>query len=127
MMTDEQFESLVDECVDELPQWVREKMINVAIVVRKHPSKAQRKEHALEPDETLFGLYEGVPLPERGVEAPLMPDIITIFQEPILEAYDSEADIKTCISNTLWHELAHYFGYDEPWVEREEKRRGREV
>ncbi|MBP6881492.1 MAG: metallopeptidase family protein [Candidatus Pacebacteria bacterium] len=124
-MTDERFTSLVDECITQLPEWVRDKMVNVAIVVRQRPSKIQRRENDLSEDETLFGLYEGVPLPERGVDSPLMPDIITIFQEPILETYTSEADIKTCIDNTLWHELAHYFGYDEPWVEREEQRRGK--
>jgi predicted Zn-dependent protease with MMP-like domain len=124
-MNDERFTSLVDEGVAELPQWVKDKMVNVAIVVRQRPSKIQRRENDLSEDETLFGLYEGVPLPERGVDAPLMPDIITIFQEPILETYTFEADIKTCIDNTLWHELAHYFGYDEPWVEREEQRRGK--
>jgi predicted Zn-dependent protease with MMP-like domain len=93
--------------------------------VRKQPSKQQRKDHQLKKDDLLFGLYEGVPLPDRGVEAPLMPDIITIFQESILETYASEAEIKECINNTLWHEIAHYFGYDEPWVEREEARRGK--
>ena len=124
-MTDERFAALVDECVAELPEWVRKKMVNVAIVIRQRPSKAQRREHGLAGDETLFGLYEGVPLPERGVEAPLMPDMITIFQGPIVETYAAEADVRTCIANTLWHEIAHYFGYDEPWVEREEVRRGK--
>jgi predicted Zn-dependent protease with MMP-like domain len=126
-MTDERFATLVDECAAALSSSVREKLVNVAIVVRPRPSKAQRREHELAADETLFGLYEGVPLPERGIEPPLLPDLITIFQEPILEMYETEADIKTCISNTLWHELAHYFGYDEPWVEREEWRRGKTV
>lgn len=124
-MTDELFAVLVNEGVAALPVWVRERMVNVAIVIRQRPSKAQRREYELAEDETLFGLYEGVPLPERGADAPLMPDIITIFQEPILQMYSTEADVKSCISNTLWHELAHYFGYDEPWVEREEVRRGK--
>ncbi len=124
-MTDERFETLVDECVTELPPWVQEKMVNVAIVVRQRPTATQRREHELMEDETLFGLYEGVPLPDRGVEAPLMPDIITIFQEPILETYTTEADVKKSIGDTLWHELAHYFGYDEPWVLKEEQLRGK--
>ncbi len=124
-MTDERFAVLLEESISELPEWVQAKMVNVAIVIRQRPSKAQRQEHGLQTDETLFGLYEGVPLPERGIEAPLLPDVITIFQEPIVEMYDAEEDIKACISNTLWHELAHYFGYDEPWVEREEQRRGK--
>jgi predicted Zn-dependent protease with MMP-like domain len=124
-MTSKQFTKLVDACVANLPAKVRERMVNVAIVVRQRPSKTQRREHELADDETLFGLYEGVPLPERGIDVPLLPDIITIFAEPILETYTIEADIRTCIDNTLWHELAHYFGYDEPWVEKEELRRGK--
>lgn len=125
-VTDQQFEMWVTEGIGALPDWVRERIVNVAFIVRGKPSTRVRKEECLMENETLFGLYHGVPLAERGDESPLMPDTITIFKEPILETYDTEEEIRTCISNTIWHEVAHYFGHGEEWVAEEEKRRGME-
>lgn len=124
-MTDEQFHSYVREGIDALPEWVKEKLQNVAFLVAERPSKAQRIAHELGHDETLFGLYEGVPLAERGNASTLMPDMITIFKEPILATYADEKDVRTCVMNTVWHEVAHYFGYGEEWVEEEEHKRGK--
>lgn len=126
-MTHEEFETLVNDGVAALPLWVREQVVNVAFLVKDEPSRAERKEHGLRSDETLFGLYNGVPLIERGDAAVLMPDTITIFKKPILETYDKPDDIRACIENTIWHEVAHYFGHDETWVEAEERRRGKEL
>lgn len=124
-MTHEQFEHLVLEGIRELPSWVREKLVNVAFLIADEPSRTQRRENDIHDDETLFGLYEGVPLVERGNESPGMPDTITIFRRPILNTYDTEADIRACVANTIWHEVAHYFGHGEEWVESEEQKRGR--
>lgn len=122
---DDIFAQYIKEGIAVLPKWVRDLLINVVFLVKDEPSLAQRKEHALTHGETLFGLYEGVPLTERGDEAVLMPDTITIFIRPIREAYESEDDIRECVRNTVWHEVAHYFGHDEAWVEAEEVRRGK--
>lgn len=116
---------LVSEAIDALPSWVHEKLENVAFLVKDEPSKAQRKEHDVQNGETLFGLYEGVPLSERGSEAVIYPDTITIFKKPILEAYAVSDDIRKCVHNTIWHEVAHYFGHDEEWVAEEEIKRGK--
>lgn len=125
MMTDKQFEILVEHGIGTLPSWVQEKIENVAFIVADEPSEEQREENEVGDEETLFGLYEGVPLTLRG-EAPVeLPDRITIFKKPILETYDSEGDIRACVANTIWHEVAHYFGHDEEWVEEEEKKRGK--
>jgi predicted Zn-dependent protease with MMP-like domain len=125
-MTDDEFLKLVDQGVDALRPDVKEKMGNVAIVIADEPSAEQRKDNQLEADEVLFGLYEGVPQTERGVEDFLMlPDKITIFKNAILEAYDDPQDIATCVANTVWHEVAHHFGMDEEQVEREEIKRGK--
>lgn len=124
-MLDTEFELLIKEGIDALPVWVQSKLVNVVFLVRDVPSKRQRKENNLSAHETLFGLYEGVPLSERGNESPLMPDTITIFKKPILETYTELADIRACVHNTIWHEVAHYFGYDEEWVENEEQKRGK--
>ena len=127
MATEEQFHSWVKEGVETLPSWVQGKLTNVALLVALRPSRRQRTENHIGAHETLFGLYEGVPLVERGNESPLLPDTITIFIEPIREAYEREEDMRTCVHNTIWHEVAHYFGHDEAWVEAEEKRRGKEM
>lgn len=125
-MTDEEFLQLVDAGVNALRPEIQERLQNVAIVIADHPTPEQRAESGLGPDDTLFGLYEGVPLSERGVDEGFrMPDLITIFKEPILAAYSDPADIAQCVENTVWHELAHHFGWDEEWVAAEEERRGK--
>jgi predicted Zn-dependent protease with MMP-like domain len=124
-MTDEEFNDIVSQGIDALPAWVHQKLQNVAFLVKDEPSKKQRKEHALRKSETLFGLYEGVPLSERGNESVTYPDTITIFKDPILTAYTSRDDIRTCVANTIWHEVAHYFGHNETWVAEEEIKRGK--
>jgi predicted Zn-dependent protease with MMP-like domain len=124
-MTDAEFEALVEEGIQALPAWVQNELTNVAFLVSDEPSERERRENELTPDETLFGLYEGVPLTERGNESPLLPDSITLFKNPILSTYTNVEEIRECVHNTIWHEVAHYFGHDETWVEEEEIRRGK--
>ena len=119
------FEKFVKEGIDALPMWVQEKLVNVAFFVRDDVSRLQRRQEGLDDDETLFGLYEGVPLSEREGEPPLLPDTITIFKNPILEVFHTEDDIRECVMNTVWHEVAHFIGHGEEWVEIEEIRRGK--
>ena len=124
-MTDEEFGSLVAAGIDALPEHVLLKMHNVAIVVADTPTEEQRMSHYVNDSETLFGLYEGVPQTERGAGYSALPDVITVFKKPILATYTDLEDIKTCIANTVWHEVAHHFGMDEEEVEVEEIKRGR--
>ena len=85
-----------------MPEEFRKRLENVAIIVEdRHP------------DEDLFGLYEGTPLPERGGEAPLYPDRIWIFQEPIEQECEGEDEVKEEIRLTIMHEVAHFFGIDD--------------
>jgi predicted Zn-dependent protease with MMP-like domain len=111
------FEALVQDAIRELPQEFKEKLRNVAIVVEDYPSEELLDRLGVPEDETLFGLYEGVPLTKRGFEAPLHPDRIFIFQEPIEGACDSPADIKEQVRITLVHEVAHFFGIDDDALE----------
>ncbi len=125
-MTDEEFLKLVDLGVDALRSDVKERMGNVAIVIADEPSAQQRKDNELEAGDVLFGLYEGVPQTERGVEDfLLLPDKITIFKNAILAAYSDPQDIATCVANTVWHEVAHHFGMVVEEVEQEEIKRGK--
>jgi predicted Zn-dependent protease with MMP-like domain len=125
-MSDEEFLKLVDAGIDALRPDVKERMKNVAIVIADEPSLLQREENGLAEEDTLFGLYEGIPQTERGVTDDLvLPDKITIFKLPILKTYSDPEDIATCVENTVWHEVAHHFGMEEDEVEVEERRRGK--
>lgn len=126
-ITDEQFQEFVSDGIDSLPSWVHSEIENVAFLIDDEPDEEKRRELGMEEGDSLFGLYEGVPRTERGVEPPLMPDTITIYKRPILATYSDPEDVRTCVINTIWHEVAHYFGHDEEWVEREERRRGKQM
>lgn len=127
-MDSSQFERLVREGLAALPPQIREKLSNVALVIEDEPSKDQREDAGLRDNETLFGLYEGVPQTERGHEyAFVLPDKITIFKLPILEACFSAEEVQECVANTVWHELAHHFGMDENAVRERERDTGREA
>jgi predicted Zn-dependent protease with MMP-like domain len=101
-------------------------MRNVAIVIADKPTPIQRRENNIKRGEVLFGLYEGVPQTERGLEDfPMLPDKITIFKKAILDTYSDPEDIRQCVENTVWHEVAHHFGMDEDEVAQEEFKRGK--
>ena len=97
------FEDHVARAVASLPPELRRAVQNVEIAVED--------EHPDDPD--LFGLYEGVPLPERGDWAGALPDRIRIFRLPLVESFDDPAELEAEIRITVLHELAHYFGLDE--------------
>jgi predicted Zn-dependent protease with MMP-like domain len=98
------FEEHVRAALDGLPPRVARALENVAVVVRD--------EHPDDPD--LFGLYEGVPLPERGERyAGELPDRITVYRLPLEESFPNPAELEHEIRVTVLHELAHYFGIDE--------------
>jgi predicted Zn-dependent protease with MMP-like domain len=107
------FEALVQRAVEELPAEFRDKLVNVEIIVEDEPSPELLERMEVPEDETLFGLYEGVPLTERGFDAPLYPDRIWIFQRPLEEECDSEDEVRQQLRITLLHEIAHFFGMDD--------------
>ena len=124
-MEHSEFEKLVQEGYERLPEWVREKIKNVALLVEDEPSEEVRTQEKLGPAETLLGYYQGVPLTARNYDESLVPpDTITLYQKPIEEAaLDDEMDVRDVIAETIWHEFAHHFGMDEDEVqEREQKR-----
>ena len=73
-MEREQFEALVKEAIGEMPRQFRERLENVVVMIDDEPSEEMLIDMGMDPDETLLGLYEGIPLTERGVEAPILPD-----------------------------------------------------
>ncbi len=145
-MERKEFELLVEKGYEQLPQWVRDKIKNVALLVEDEPSHEDREAEGLRDDETLLGLYKGIPLSARGGEYGVgmtMPDTITLYQFPIEEAAEEELEkittydvvnnnnlrsryresVAKVVTETIWHEFAHHFGMDEHEVHMREKKR----
>jgi predicted Zn-dependent protease with MMP-like domain len=109
----EQFESLVTDAIDTVPEPYKSQMQNIAFFVEDEPSEQQRQKLGLRPCQSLFGLYEGVPLPARGGNSTnILPDRITVFRRTHELFASNMADMKKQVHNTVWHEVAHYFGLD---------------
>ena len=122
-MTRTEFRDLVDEALETIPQRFRDAMQNIAIVVDDEPSPEQLQSVEIEPPDSLLGLYEGIPLPERQwAHGNVLPDKITLFQRPIEESSDDEDDLVVCIGETLIHEVGHYFGLSEEEIEEIEEK-----
>lgn len=113
-LSHKRFEALVLDALETIPEPIRAHMDNVDITIERWPTPSQRALLELDSTETLFGLYEGVPLTERGViRESLLPDKITIFQGPLEEFCATEAEIAAEVRKTVIHEIAHHFGIDE--------------
>lgn len=110
------FEQLVQAAIEGLSKNTKEKMDNVAVIVEKSPSKKQM-EAAGADGGILFGLYQGVPKPKREKYSGVLPDKIFIFQDSIEKVANGEKQIKNKVQETIRHEFAHHFGYDEEGVE----------
>lgn len=120
------FERLVGRAWKRIPREFRDRVENVAIVVEPEPTRSHLRQAGVPPYDTLLGLYQGVPLTQRGSWYQMvLPDKISLFQGPIEREARNPEDLPRVIYETLWHELAHYFGMDEPAVRRAERRRRR--
>jgi predicted Zn-dependent protease with MMP-like domain len=110
-INDEQFEELINQSMDELTPEYIQRLDNVVITYEDEPTPAQRQELKLRGNQTLYGLYQGIPRTQRGNNYNLViPDKITIFKLPILRDSSSFAQLKEQVKNTLWHEIAHHYG-----------------
>lgn len=123
-MSKKEFERLVGEGILQIPERFRILLDNVAIVIEEEPTREQRKTAGLDSDETLLGLYEGIPRTKRtSGYSGVLPDKITIFKKPILEDAETSEEVKEIVRDTVWHEIAHHFGLDEEDIyEREERK-----
>lgn len=111
-ISDQRFQELIHQALAALPSEHMAHLENVAIVYEDEPSASQRQVLQLRYDQTLFGLYEGVPLSQRQGMTRMLPDKITLFKLPLCMSVDTEAALLEQIRHTLWHEIAHYFGLD---------------
>lgn len=122
-MTKERFEKLVEEALRDIPRSFRAEMKNVAVLVEDEPPGHVLEEMEIEPPDSLFGLYQGTPLPERGwAYGNALPDRIFIYQRPIEEACEDDEEIRECVAETVIHEFGHYFGLSEEEIEEIEEK-----
>ncbi|MBK8445241.1 MAG: metallopeptidase family protein [Micropruina sp.] len=104
-MSEERFEQLVDQALDQIPAELASLVQNCVLVIEPRAS---------EPDPDLLGYYDGIPLSERDSHyAGVLPDRILIFRDAILQLCESEAQVVDEVRITVWHEVAHYFGIDD--------------
>jgi predicted Zn-dependent protease with MMP-like domain len=122
-MTRERFTRLVEDALREIPRRFRHAMANVAVVVEEEPPAEILEDMEIGPDDTLFGLYHGTPLTERGWGyGNALPDRISIYQNPIEEACEDDEEIRDCVAETVIHEFGHYFGMSEEEIEEIEEK-----
>jgi len=122
-MTRAAFERLVVEAVTLIPKRFRREMKNLALVVEAEPTPELLAEMEVEPPDSLYGLYQGTPLPERTWGfGNTLPDRITLFQRPIEEDCEDEDEVRAVIGETLIHEVGHYFGLSEEEIEEIEEK-----
>jgi predicted Zn-dependent protease with MMP-like domain len=122
----EEFQRLVSAAYELIPDQFRARMENIAVIVEPEPGAAQLARARVPRGGTLFGLYEGRPLTMRSVfDSFTMPDRITIFQGPHERAARSPQHLAKLVEDTIWHEVAHYFGMNEAQVRAAERARRR--
>jgi len=117
-VTRAEFEATVAAALKTIPRRFRNAMANIAIVVEDEPAPELLEELEIEPPDTLFGLYQGTPLPERGWGyGNTLPDRVLIFQGPHEREAEDDDDLISLIGETLIHEIGHYFGLSEEEIE----------
>lgn len=122
-VSEEEFEVIISEALDRIPEKYAQRLDNVLITWEEVPSEEQRQRLRLHCNQTLFGLYEGVPLTKRGAGYNLvLPDKITIFKHPIEQATATLSELKEQVGRTVWHEVAHYFGLDHDRIHSLERK-----
>ena len=104
-MSDDEFDALVAEALDQVPPELASLIDNCVILVEDDPPPE---------DPDLLGIYDGVPLTERdSTYGGALPDRIVIFRRPTLAICDSFEDVVEEVHITVVHEIAHHFGIDD--------------
>lgn len=112
--TPEEFEQLVAQALDDLPDDIRQYLQNIEVVVSEWPTAAELRSVGMKPGQLLLGLYQGVPLTKRGNRYGLvLPDKVTIFQGTIERVCHTREQVVRQVQRTVKHELAHHFGISD--------------
>ena len=113
-ITFEQFQQLVAEAVEALPAEIKRMMENVAVTVALYPTEEQKRSVGLGPGQSLYGLYQGVPLTQRtSYYGMVPPDRITIFMYPMVYHHPTPEGVRRQVQKTVLHEIGHHFGMGE--------------
>ncbi len=113
-ISEEEFDEIVRKAITRIPREIGKHFDNIVISVRKEPTEEMLEDAGVEPDGTLLGLFQGVPLIERSVTTPpLYPDMIYLFQNPLEEMCATREELEREIEITLVHEVAHFVGMNE--------------
>jgi predicted Zn-dependent protease with MMP-like domain len=114
-MSFDQFGVAVEEALETIPTDLRQRLDNLAVTIEDAPTREDLFDLGLDPEkETLFGIYQGVPLPDRDPSSySELPDRIVIYRLPLLEACSSRRELLREIRDTVIHEVGHYFGFDD--------------
>ena len=112
-MTHKEFETIVVDSILAMPDYILSKLDNVDVVVEQWPTIEQLNTSGSHDYHSLLGLYEGVPIGERSHYNFILPDKITIFQQPLQSLGLSKEGLKKQIRITVVHEVAHHFGIDD--------------
>ena len=117
-LSKKQFERSVERAIGRIPAEIQDRMQNLIIAIEDNPSPELLEDMGIPAEDTLFGLYTGIPLPERSLtEPPLYPDEIVIFREPLLQFCRDVEELENEIEITVVHEVAHYLGIDDDRLE----------
>jgi predicted Zn-dependent protease with MMP-like domain len=101
----ERFEELVADALDGLPEWVRDQLENVDVLIEDRPAGGESE---------LLGVYQGVPLTRRGIHySGVLPDRITLFRANLLRGAATEDEVRQRVRHTVVHEIAHFFGISD--------------
>ena len=119
-MDDNEIRDEVVRVLDKLPRRFRKHLQNIEIVVEDKPARDLMLSVGLDPrHDTLYGLYQGVPLPDRSAfYPPILPDKITIFSQPLLKDFSDPEELRDQIRTTVLHEIAHFFGFDDDEIDK---------
>jgi predicted Zn-dependent protease with MMP-like domain len=107
------FERLVDRALSTIPPPFRESLAEVAVVIEDWPSDEQLTVYDLDPEDVLYGLYEGVPRTEWAADSAIVPNRITLFRIPLEEDFPDPRELAEEVRITVIHELAHHLGIDD--------------
>lgn len=114
-----QFERLVEEVLREIPEFLRARLENVAVVVEEMPTPGLLESLGMSRNDTLLGLYEGIPITQRGGWYNLVvPDRIILFRRPILAICRSPKEVMEQVRLTVLHEVGHFYGIEEEELDR---------
>jgi predicted Zn-dependent protease with MMP-like domain len=114
MFSPEEFEELVIQALEDLPDFFKQQLQNVDVVVADWPSESELRSVGLQPGQLLCGLYHGIPLTKRSSHySMVLPDKITLYHLSIEQVCRTREEVVQRVQHTVKHELAHHFGISD--------------